>query len=92
MSTSTARAKALAAVSEWHNINLAIHSETFAALLSLARESGLLSIELCALTHLGYVASHERDRDSARTISNAQSRLSRSNVTVSVAMTCAMLS
>jgi CHAT domain-containing protein len=66
MSTSTARAKALAAVSEWHNDQSGNSRETFAALLSLARESGLLSIELCALTHLGYVASHERDRDSAR--------------------------
>jgi len=57
MLTSEARARALIAVCEWHDHHASSSREAFAWLLALARESGLLSIELCALTHLGYVAS-----------------------------------
>lgn len=66
MAANAARSRVVVAVCEWQHSHPRGARDTFASLLSFAREKGLLSIELCALTHLGHIASHERDYDGAR--------------------------
>ena len=66
MPASEIRATALIAESRWKNNRTQDAREAFVALLSKAHDRRLLSVELRALTHLGYIASHERDRDGAK--------------------------